>query len=128
MGAKNWINPTERLPEPGKPVLVLRRWAFGAELRTELRMSRRLCERPLVTDGEIWHNCYWADLSELTGTYNDQTVAGWQEIPPLADVVRACNAHDQLVAGLREIIKNDPFNQSSAGVIARAALAAAGAA
>jgi len=43
-------------------------------------------------------------------------------------IVRACNAHDYLVQALREIVLNDPFRQSSAGVIALAALDNVGAA
>lgn len=45
-------------------------------------------------------------------------------------IILACNASQELVAerndlvkALREIALNDPFNQSSAGIIARAALA-----
>jgi hypothetical protein len=40
-------------------------------------------------------------------------------------IVRACNAHERLVKALEEIVKNDPCNVSSAGIIARKALAAA---
>lgn len=42
-----------------------------------------------------------------------------------AFIVRACNGHDDLVKALKEIVRNDPYNQSSAGIIARAALAKA---
>lgn len=43
-----------------------------------------------------------------------------------AFIVTACNAHDTLTAALNKIILNDPYKQSSAGVIARAAIAAVG--
>lgn len=43
-----------------------------------------------------------------------------------AFIVKACNAHEQLVAALQEIAKNDPYQQSSAGGIARRALVATG--
>ena len=45
-----------------------------------------------------------------------------------AFIVTACNAHDQLVAALKEIAANDPFKVSSNGIIAHRALAAVGAA
>lgn len=41
-------------------------------------------------------------------------------------IVRACNTYDDLVNALKQIAKNDPYRQSSAGIIARAALSKIG--
>lgn len=101
MEAKQWIRPADRLPEPGKLVWVLRKWTYKGQEHSEVRSSRRYGSQPLVTSGHHSKSCYWGDND--TGTYNDQTVAGWQEIPPLADIVRACNAHDDLVKRVAEL-------------------------
>jgi hypothetical protein len=95
----NWIKLTDRLPDPGKQVWVLRRWVpmnpeFGTEPRTEVRIGMRV-DQPLVTEGDVSENCHWySDGSN----YSDLTVAGWQDVPPLADVICAVNSYDQLVA------------------------------
>lgn len=98
----NWIKLSERLPEPGKEVWVLRRWtpvsnAFGSEPLTEVKAGSRR-DMPLVVNGNPWDNCYW---SSEGASYSDVTVAGWQEIPELADVIRAVNSHAALVATLK---------------------------
>jgi hypothetical protein len=67
--------------------------------------------------------------AEYKPVYLDPTgvkVGNNSDALPLTDfIVRACNAHEGLVRALEEIVKNDPYKQSSAGIIARKALAAA---
>ena len=136
---KNWIKLTDRMPEPGKLVWVLRSWvpgnpAFGTEPRTEILAARRDGEKALVVNADPWGDCYWGTEGSPS-LFSDVTVAGWQEIPALDDVIRACNSHGQLVAALREtlaeavgryeqIVGESP-DESDWCLRARAALAAA---
>lgn len=62
----------------------------------------------------------FSPICEMDVDYTGQM--GVEQKANAAFIVRACNAHDDLVKALQEIALNDPFNQSSAGIIARAAL------
>lgn len=82
----------------------------GEEIKSALRKAYNL--------GQI----YWQQAdSEYVSQQrkSDETHAEFKQL--VTDTVAATNAN--LLEALEEIVKNDPFNQSSAGIIARAAIA-----
>lgn len=83
------------------------------ELKLPLRESTEAFEI-IDAEGKIVVNSYGMNIEEFN------------KVAPL--VIKAFNTQGQLVTALRTIVRNDPFNQSSAGIIAREALAAVGAA
>lgn len=71
--------------------------------------------------------CDWFDRAAVNAKAQGKVDASllWQD--GLEHLRHLQSQRNDLVNSLQEIVRNDPYNQSSAGVIARAALANVGA-
>lgn len=95
----------------------------------------------MSTDDEViarrlvacWNACIGVPTDWLEAQSNEALAAMFGTVAPLhmrlqnamQEAVAAKNQRDALLAALNEIVTNDPYNQSSAGVVARRAIKAA---